>query len=981
MTHPRRRSRQRQVEAFAHRDAKRTNIPTSEDQVALPTEDQRPLAVEFARRHPEHDPQLVWRGKDVAHWSDLIVPAPPLYLQEKVRPKALVDDLIRQSKARRPGDPPEPERLFPDFNGLPEGAERTEFYQHEGNWSNRMILGDGLHVMASLAQREGLRGRVQCIYMDPPYGIRFNSNFQWSTNNREINDGDRKHITRQPEQVRAFRDTWRDGIHSYLTYLRDRMTVARDLLTESGSMFVQISDENLHRVRAVMDEVFGPANFVSLITYRVTSGFPRARAIKRTSDYLAWYARNAECNKFHRLLRPAGINTKTYNQVEEAGGARRGMRPDERSDPSLLPEGARVFQKLPVHSGNAGDGKTRSAFGMPWRVPPSRTWRYSESGMQRLLAANRINPDKTSLRAINFHDDYPAAEIDSTWTDTAPELAKSYVVQTSTKVVERCILMTTDPGDLVLDPTCGSGTTAYAAEQWGRRWIAIDTSRVALALARARIMGAVFPGYLLADSPEGQAKIAEIAGRAISDSPVSHNLRQGFVYRRVPHVTLKSIAHNAEIDVIKERHQPLVDAALNALNDSLKGHATPFLVPIGGRKGQKLDFTAAGTTTLPSGEAAPVGGLMEWEVPRTVPRDWPEPSAAALKRFWRVNADRQKAMNRSIAAKSDFEHLHDAPYVDGSKARVAGPFTVDTLSPHREIGKDENNRPLDPACRQREAHGSSQGFSAVMLEELQAAGIQQMHRDEHISFGQIDSWPGSNIDAVASYTESAADHGNVESGEPSSSERRAAILIGPEFGTVTRVRLVEAAREAADIGVDSLICCAFSYDAQASDMRKYGRIQVVKARMNADLHMPLKSGRRSNLFVVFGEPDIRILECEEDPEMIRVQVKGTDVYDPQKDQFRHHDPKDLACWFIDTDYNLESFFVRHVYFLGASNPYGNSALKDSLKADISREVWESIASDISRPFPRPKTGRIAVKVINQFGDEVLKVMRCDANRG
>lgn len=504
----------KEIKTTRHKEASRKYIPNAEHETVMEEADKNPVRVAFEHRNQDLDPQLVWQGKDKLDWSKLVVHAPPLYIQEKVHPKALIDDLLRQTEENpEDGVSVQPELSWTDdFNGVPKGAAGTGFYQHDANWSNRMILGDSLQVMASLAEREGLRGSVQCIYLDPPYGIRFNSNFQWSSSSRDVKDGKPEHITREPEQVKAFRDTWRDGVHSYLTYLRDRLTVARDLLTDTGSIFVQIGDKNVHRVRALMDEVFGENNFMSLITCRVSSGTTRERSIKSVSDYLVWYSKDANNVKFKRLLQEREIETGMYNQVEESNGLRRAMLKTEKQDTATLPEGAKAFQKLPMHSMNTGDHEPRVCFGSTWRIPPTSHWRYSPRGFKRLLAAGRIHPDKTALRSIYYHNDYPASELDNTWSDTGPEIVKSYVVQTSTKIIQRCIQMTTDPGDLVLDPTCGSGTTAYVAEQWGRRWVTIDTSRVALALARARIMGARYPYYLLADSRDGEVREAELTG-------------------------------------------------------------------------------------------------------------------------------------------------------------------------------------------------------------------------------------------------------------------------------------------------------------------------------------------------------------------------------------------------------------------------------------------------------------------------------------
>jgi len=541
---------------------------------------------------------------------------------------------------------------------------------------------------------------------------------------------------------------------------------------------------------------------------------------------------------------------------------------------------------------------------------------------------------------------------------------KYYVVQTSAKVISRAMLMASDPGDLVLDPTCGSGTTAYVSEQWGRRWITIDTSRVALALARARIMGARYPYYLLADSPEGLSKEAEVSGRAFVDRPTHGSVRHGFVYERVPHITLKSIANNAEIDVIHEEHQPKVQAALDRLNTALKGHKTAFRVTGGGREGKEVRFDAPAdaTFTMPSGEVVPASQLLEWEVPREAPADWPEAARRPLAEFWEARIARQKAIDASIAAKADVEYLYDRPYVDPKTVRVAGPFTVESLSPHRMLGVDENDELIDPLEVKETGVAFGQTFEQMILDNLRAAGVQQAHKADRITFTALAPWPGEMVCAEGRFRE-----GDGEK------EKRAAIFVGPEFGTVSRPDLVQAAREAGDAGFDVLIACGFNYEAHAGEFSRLGRIPVLKSRMNADLHMggELKPTGKANLFVVFGEPDIDILH--QAGGTLRVHVKGVDVFDPTSGEVRSDGADGIACWFIDTDYNEESFFVRHAYFLGQNDPYG--ALKTTLKAEIDADTWATLNSAISRPFPMPSSGRIAVKVINHLGDEVMKVFR------
>lgn len=941
------------VENITHDEAKRKNIPSVEQQSIAAQEHIAPRQVRYPR-NTDLDPQLVWRGKDEQDWSELVVNAPPLYIQEKVHPKALIDDLLRTTREREHEAGQSTADLFSDFNGIPKGADKTEFYQHDQNWTNRMILGDSLQVMASLAEREGLRGKVQCIYFDPPYGIKFNSNFQWSTTSRDVKDGKADHITREPEQVKAFRDTWRDGIHSYLTYLRDRLTVARDLLTESGSIFVQIGDENVHRVRALMDEVFGDENRINQISFLKTSSSTSGH-LGNVCDYLLWYGKNKDSLKFREPFYAkelGGGAFEAYNKVRYPDGSVRSL--------SELSESERVNADIirydNITSQSVGRDKGEGAASwFPVRIdgreilPNQKVrWKTNQQGMDRLQKAGRLNASKNSLSYVRRLQDFIAASFHHIWTDTVisgSSLEKNYVVETLPLVVQRCILMATDPGDLVLDPTCGSGTTATVAEQWGRRWITIDTSRVALALARARIMGARYPFYLLADSREGQQKEADITRTAPSTQPVQGNIRHGFVYERVPHITLKSIANNAEIDVIWDKWQATLEPLRQQLNAALGKNWQEWEIP----------------RELPA-SAAPVGTAetIKNDSCSRLPDKGQEPKTL-LTAWWEARIARQREIDASIAAKAEFEYLYDKPYENKKAVRVAGPFTVESLSPHRMLAVDENDELIDTAQERGAAYHARQSFPQMILDNLKTAGVQQAHKADRITFTSLTPWPGEGaVCAEGRYLE-----GEVE--------KRAGIFIGPEFGTVQRSDLVEAARECGDAGFDVLIACAFNYEAHATEFSKLGRIPVLKARMNADLHMAedLKNTGKGNLFVIFGEPDITLLP-QANGQMC-IKVNGVDVFKPQTGEVVSDGADGIACWFIDTDYNEESFFVRHAYFLGANDPY--SALKTTLKAEIDREAWETLNSDTSRPFDKPKSGRIAVKVINHLGDEVMKVFK------
>ena len=846
-----------------------------------------------------------------------------------------------------------------------------------------MILGDNLQVMASLAEREGLRGKVQCIYLDPPYGIKFNSNFQWSTTSRDVKDGKAEHITREPEQVKAFRDTWRDGIHSYLTYLRDRLTVARDLLSDSGSIFVQIGDENLHRVRALMDEVFGEGNFVGLITFQTKIAL-RASYLAGVSDYLIWYGKNHAngSTKYRKLFERQTIeDSSQFSYRQGADGLILSAATIEKE--GLNDSGFRAFTSLDLGS----SGRTLSCvYDFEWRhktykPPTTKSWKTTSDGMSRLARAGRLFGTKSALRYKLFIEDYPAKERTNIWSDSVGIAGRTYIVQTDTKAIQRCVLMTTDPGDLVLDPTCGSGTTAYVAEQWGRRWITIDTSRVALALARSRVMGARYPYYFLKDSPTGRQKEADLTQTVPSDSPTCGDIRQGFVYERVPHITLKSIANNAEIDVICERWQETLGPLRAELNDAVSraweeweiprepGDPWPEAAVAAWKRLQAAKTDGAKRTALVALNAS-LGRHYRLDGVPDLPRDpWDARPTDLHRQWWEARIARQKEIDSSIAAKADYEYLYDRPYEDRTIVRVAGPFTVESLAPHRTLGVDENDELINGLAESKPGYGEQQDFAAMILEHLKTAGVQQANKEDRISFTALTPWPGDLICAEGRYIE-----GDAETG----TERRAGIFIGPEFGTVSRPDLVAAAREAADADFDVLIACAFSYEAHASEFSKLGRIPVLKARMNADLHMAgdLKNTGKGNLFVIFGEPDIEIIPVQTDSTesgQIQVKVNGVDVFHPNTGEIRSDGHDGIACWFIDTDYNEESFFVRHAYFLGANDPY--KALKTTLKAEIDRDAWETLHSDTSRPFDRPASGRIAVKVINHLGDEVMKVFR------
>jgi adenine-specific DNA-methyltransferase len=847
----------------------------------------------------------------------------PIHVQEKVHPQAVVEAVRGWAAAGKPVYD-----LFADFNGLDDFAKKLEFYRHDQHWTNRLILGDSLLVMASLAEKERLRGRVQCVYFDPPYGIKFGSNWQVSTRKRDVKDAKAEDLTRQPEQIKAFRDTWELGIHSYLSYLRDRLAAARDLLTESGSIFVQIGDANVHLVRSLLDEVFGSENSISLITFKKTTN-ATGDFLPGTTDYILWYARDREHAKYRDLYLGKQIGeagTAGYSWLELADGTRQRMTGDQQRNAASWPEDSRVFQLDNLTSQSAGREKGEGAAswfyfefeGRKFDPTMKSRWKTNEEGMQRLAWANRLGAIGNTLRYVRYLDDFPAYPLTNIWDDTTVAgfaADKQYVVETSRKVVERCLLMTTDPGDLVLDPTCGSGTTAYVAEHWGRRWITIDTSRVALALARTRLMAARFPYYLPADSAAGRKKLAELGGNpSPGPSPKrggetdtgggsappprfgegdggrgsSPDLHRGFVYRTVPHVTLKSIANNPDITAGLTREQ--IDAAI-------RRHA-------------------------------------------------------------------------------DTETLYDQPYEDKDVVRLTGPFTVESLSPHRSLPA----APDPPVHTGGSPSSSSGNFNQMILDNLRTAGVKGTDKKQRITFARLDPFPGDYIHA----------EGETDGGAA------VRVSIGPEFGTVGDADIKKIALEAVKGSrCDVLLVCAFAFEASVHEQTKeltkeikFGKTAILPVRMNPDLAMGdelLKKTGAGNLFTVFGEPDVKL--DRRDGKVV-VTIRGVDVFDPATGAVRTGDADDIACWFIDTDYDGQSFFVRHAYFARhayflyggkgtADGPYDK--LRKALRAEVDEGEWAKLYSATSQPFDPPKTGKIAVKVINHFGDEVLKVYPVAAN--
>ena len=902
----------KRITATQHGEQTRPNIPTAQMEALVADEESHPVSAEYSR-NKDLDPQLMWHGKDDENAERLRVAAVPIYVQEKIKPLAIIEDLRRQTAADRMAQGHVSGDLFGDFNGLPENA-RVEFYKHAHKWTNRMILGDSLLVMTSLAHKERLKGKVQCIYMDPPYGIKFASNWQPSTKSTAVSEKDETH---EPEMIQAFRDTWKNGVHSYLSYLRDRLIVSRDLLTESGSVFVQISDKNVHIVRNLMDEIFGDKQFVGQIILR-TRNTSTKKYLASLNDYIIWYCKDIDSLKFRRIFNEKTLDTRRFGFINTEN------------------ESAQRYRSIPLAStsGGATSNKPFSYCGKEYLPPMSRGWRCTMSGLERLAKASRIILQTSTVSYKYFYSDFLFSVIGNIWEEHLFEANKIYAVQTAKKAIQRCILMATDPGDLVYDPTCGSGTTAFVAEQWGRRWITTDTSRVALTLARARIMGANYPHYLLQDSAEGAAKEAEISGQPTAQTTFSNDVRHGFVYERAPHITLGDIANNKEIDTIWEKWQKTLSPLREKLN--------------------KL-----------AGES-----WQEWEIPHEPAQEWSKEIKQTHADWQKSRRSRQQEIDQSIAQNAKSEYLVDRPYQANNAVRVSGAFTMESLSPHRivppeslptDAGMTQPKKASPKSERENEAR-----FLDVVRENLQQAGVSNTRQGEKLEFVEIDVWGGGrHIQFAGKYEEKGK-------------EKKAAICIGPEYGTVSRQLLRQAAQEAADM-FDMLVVLGFAFEAFADDdLVHVGRLPVLRARMHNDLHMAdrLSAGNKKemvNLFVSFGEPDIQLRASAAGDEMYEVEILGVDIFNPRTGDVRASDAADIACWMIDTDYNEESFFVRHAYFCGGGkDPY--KSLKTALQADINKEAWDSLHRTTSRPFPKPKTGYIAVKAINHYGDEVIKVL-------
>jgi len=885
-------------------------------------------------------PYLDWAGK--AERTSFDIDTVSLHVHERIDPATILAAVQKRMKQGKGEGGSQSDMFRAWFEEPLAYREAIEFYKHDRGWSNRLVAGDSLLVMNSLLQKEGMAGQVQMIYIDPPYGIKYGSNFQPFVNKRDVKDRRDEDLTVEPEMIKAFRDTWELGIHSYLTHLRDRLLLAKELLHESGSVFVQISDENLHHVREVMDEVLGTENFVAIISYSTTSGFASS-TLSRAGDYIVWYGKSSPSMKYNQMFLPkelGDVGAAEYKWLRMPNGKSRPLTTEEASGGEALPDGARIWRFGPLTSSGASEEGSKPAtfFGKEFSPTGSNHWKVTAKGLARLANAGLLITRKNSLSYYLFADSYPVQPINNLWLDTkwgfdAGE--KSYVVQTNQKIVERCLLMTTDPGDLVLDPTCGSGTTAVVAEKWGRRWITCDTSRVATTLAKQRLMTASYDYFELKHPHEG--------------------LRGGFIYKTVPHVTLGAIANNPEIDELWDKWHPAVEQALAELNAAL--HASPsrpssasgnltFKVVEGGRKGSTLDFA--------EGDA-----LQEWEVPFDYPVDWPSDARAAFDAFHAARQTMQRRMDDSIAAHADQETLFDQPTVSKDKLRITGPFTVEAVPFPTVLALDETRPSMEADISV--ARSGESARQHTWRDELLKTGIRGKG-GQMLRFAELETLPDIRHLHCT---------GHLDSGE------RVVVSFGPEHAALEQRQVELAMREAGDLfpRPKMIVFCAFTFDPEAAkDIDATKGITALKAQMNTDLLTDdLKKARSSNQsFWLMGQPDVEVRQLKGG--QYQVEVHGFDYFDTGKGELVSGGKGKIAAWALDTDYDERSLFPRQVFFPMAGAKDGWNKLKKTIKAELNESLLEKLHGTVSLPFEPGDNRKIAVKIVDDRGIESLKVV-------
>ena len=930
--------------------ATRAQIETLIDD-ALTSGDQAQMTAALEELKRLQSPYLQWSGK--AERTSFEVDTVSLHVHERIDPAtilAAVQKRLRDSKGK--SSPAFQSDLFhAPFENLPL-REAIDFYKHERDWANRLIAGDSLLVMNSMLQKEGMAGQVQMIYIDPPYGIKYGSNFQPFTNKRDVKDRKDEDLTQEPEMIKAFRDTWELGIHSYLTYLRDRLLLARELLSESGSVFVQISDENLHHVRELMDETFGKDNFISLITIAKTAG-ATSELLPPICDYIIWYANNRSSLKFYQpyQAKEAGLaKSGEYRFILLPDGSSRACTKTEKSGISQLPEGAELYRPSATTSQRPPGSDPIKFVGKEFTPGSSQYWKTSIRGLKALAKSGRLIARDKSLSYLRKLMDFPVTPITNLWEDVRwgfDASDKRYVVETNSKIIERCLLMTTDPGDLVLDPTCGSGTTAYVAEKWGRRWVTCDTSRVAVTLAKQRLMTASYDYFELKYPQEG--------------------LGGGFIYKTVPHITLKSIANNPEIDEIYEKHHPAIQHCLARLNKALQQEppSRPFTIMEGARKGQQIDFAkdAGKSQTLPSGEEVPVNALLEWEVPFEYPDRWNREALDALAGFHSCRQALQRHMDDSIANHAGQEVLYDQPEPSKDKLRITGPFTVEAVPFATVLGLDEAEQPREANVAVARSGATSR--HAQWRDELLKAGIRGKG-GQHLKLMDLETLPGAKyLHAVGTV---------AETGE------RVAVSFGPEYAALEQRQVEIAKNEAGDLFPlpKLLVFCAFTFDPEAAkDIDSIRGIQALRVQMNTDLLTEdLKKNSRSNeSFWLMGQPDVEIHELKDGK--LQVEVHGFDYFDTKTGELKSGGKRDIAVWELDTDYDDRSLYPRQVFFPMAGKKDGWYKLKKDIRAELNEELLDGFHGTKSLPFEPGDNRCLAVKIVDNRGIESLKVVRLD----
>ncbi|WP_334150184.1 site-specific DNA-methyltransferase [Hyphomicrobium sp.] len=876
-------------------------------------------------------PYLNWTGK--AERTSVEVDTVSLHVHERVDPATVLANAARRLKGKDSATQwRQPDLFAAPFENLPL-RQALDFYHHEKGWSNRLVAGDSLLVMNSLLTKESMGGKVQMIYIDPPYGIKYGSNFQPFTNKRDVKDRSDDDLTQEPEMIKAFRDTWELGIHSYLTYLRDRLMLARELLTESGSVFVQISDENVHLVRDVLDEVFGVGNFCALIPFKKTGGQSSA-ALATVNDYLIWYWRDAAHAKYRPLYQvkvPGSEGATNYSWVEEASGYRRKLGKGEFEH---LSDSQRVFQPYPMFSEGPSPGDQPLEWcGAVFNPSANSHWKTTTLGLSRLKKSGRLMAQGKTMRMVNYHADYPVTPITNIWLDTQISGfndPRTYVVQTLPLVIERCLLMTTDPGDLVLDPTCGSGTTAFVAEKWGRRWITCDTSRVAITLAKQRLMTASFDYYALRYPHEG--------------------LGGGFDYETVPHITLKSIANNPDIDTIYDEDHPKIAAALADLNAALSAAPPKPLKPTqGARKGKPVDFAKGDT-------------LHEWEVPFDWPEDWPDAARTSFDAFHAARQAMQRRMDQSIADHAEQETLYEKPRIDRSKLRICGPFSVEAVPAPTVLSLDDSIPPQE--ADETVARSGETSRQALWRDELLKTGVRGKG-GAMLRFAEFETLPGlKHIHASGSL---------AETGE------RVVVSFGPEHAALEQRQVELALTEAETLRPSPkfILFCAFTFDPEAAkdiDEVNWPGVTLLKAQMNTDLLTEdLKKGRSSNQsFWLMGQPDVDLRKRKDG--LWEVQVNGFDYFDPRKGDLVSGGTKQIAMWSLDVDYDNRSLMPHQVFFPMADAKGGWNRLRKTVRAELDEDLLEQFHGTVSLPFEAGENRRIAVKIVDDRGIESLKIM-------